>query len=111
MPDPMATGSLFPGFREHRTGPIFARVGGDGPPLLLLHGFPQTGAMWHKIAGGLAERFTVVVADLLGYGPSPSPPGRDTGPSSAGVPSSGAVGANLSSSVTVTITSGTIAPV
>ena len=69
------TATLFPGFREHRAGPIFARVGGAGPPLLLLHGFPQTGAMWHKISAGLAEHFTVVVADLLGYGDSDSPPG------------------------------------
>lgn len=76
MPD---TDSLFPGFREHRTGPIFARVGGAGPPLLLLHGFPQTGAMWHKIAPGLAERFTLVAADLLGYGASESPPGDGGG--------------------------------
>ena len=72
MPD---TDALFPGFREHRTGPIFARVGGAGPPLLLLHGFPQTSAMWHKIAPGLAQHFTVVAADLLGYGASDSPPG------------------------------------
>ena len=72
MPD---TETLFPGFREHKTGPIFARVGGDGPPLLVLHGYPQTGAMWHKIAPGLAEEHTLVVADLLGYGASDSPPG------------------------------------
>ena len=52
------TATLFPDFREHRSGPIFARVGGSGPPLLLLHGFPQTGAMWHKISAGLAEHFT-----------------------------------------------------
>ena len=73
------TETLFPGFREHRTGPIFARVGGSGPPLLLLHGYPQTGAMWHKIAPGLAEEHTVVVADLLGYGASDSPPGDSGG--------------------------------
>ena len=73
------TATLFPGFREHRAGPIFARVGGSGPPLLLLHGFPQTGAMWHKIAAGLAEQFTIVVADLLGYGASESPPGDGGG--------------------------------
>ncbi len=70
------TDALFPGFREHRSSSgeasIFARVGGEGPPLLLLHGFPQTGAMWHKIAPGLAEHFTVVVADLMGYGASES---------------------------------------
>ena len=73
------TEALFPDFQEHRTGPIFARVGGSGPPLLLLHGFPQTGAMWHKLAPGLAQQFTVVVADLLGYGASACPPGDGGG--------------------------------
>ena len=46
---------------------------GAGPPLLLLHGYPQTGYMWHKIAPRLAEHFTVVVADLRGYGDSDKP--------------------------------------
>ena len=46
---------------------------GTGPPLLLLHGYPQTGYMWHKIAPRLAEDFTVVVADLRGYGDSDKP--------------------------------------
>ena len=46
---------------------------GSGPPLLLLHGYPQTGYMWHKIAPRLAEDFTVVVADLRGYGDSDKP--------------------------------------
>ena len=49
---------------------IFAAVGGDGPPLLLLHGFPQTHVMWHRVAPELARRFTVVAADLRGYGAS-----------------------------------------
>ena len=44
--------------------------GGDGPPLLLLHGYPQSHMMWHKIAPRLAEDFTVVVPDLRGYGDS-----------------------------------------
>ena len=48
-------------------------VGGEGPPLLLLHGYPQTHVMWHKIAPQLAERFTVVVTDLRGYGDSSKP--------------------------------------
>jgi haloacetate dehalogenase len=52
---------------------IFLRVGGDGPPLLLLHGYPQTHAMWHKVAPALAEHFTVVAADLRGYGDSSKP--------------------------------------
>ncbi|HSK36138.1 MAG TPA: alpha/beta fold hydrolase, partial [Actinomycetota bacterium] len=53
---------------------IHLRLGGAGPPLLLLHGYPQTSAMWHRVAPGLAERFTVVAADLRGYGGSARPP-------------------------------------
>ena len=53
---------------------IHLRLGGGGPPLLLLHGYPQTSAMWHRVAPGLAERFTVVAADLRGYGGSAKPP-------------------------------------
>jgi haloacetate dehalogenase len=49
--------------------------GGDGPPLLLLNGYPQTHVMWHKIAPRLAEDFTVVAADLRGYGDSGKPHG------------------------------------
>src|SRR5919204_871835 len=49
--------------------------GGDGPPLLLLHGYPQTHVMWHKIAPRLAQEFTVVAADLRGYGDSDKPDG------------------------------------
>src|SRR5919109_5385623 len=48
--------------------------GGSGPPLLLLHGYPQTHVMWHRIAPRLARDFTVVVADLRGYGRSGKPP-------------------------------------
>jgi haloacetate dehalogenase len=47
--------------------------GGSGPPLLLLHGYPQTHIMWHKIADDLSERFTVVASDLRGYGDSSKP--------------------------------------
>ena len=49
--------------------------GGSGPPLLLLHGYPQTHVMWHKVALRLAQDFTVVASDLRGYGDSGKPPG------------------------------------
>ena len=50
-------------------------VGGDGPPLLLLHGCLQTHIMWRKVAPALAERYTVVAPDLRGYGESSEPRG------------------------------------
>jgi haloacetate dehalogenase len=56
---------------------IRLRHGGSGPPLLLLHGNPQTHVMWHKIASRLAEEFTVVTADIRGYGDSSKPPHSD----------------------------------
>ncbi|MBU2581483.1 MAG: alpha/beta hydrolase [Alphaproteobacteria bacterium] len=52
---------------------IHARIGGSGPPVLLLHGYPQMHVCWHKVAPRLAERFTVIVADLRGYGASSKP--------------------------------------
>jgi haloacetate dehalogenase len=58
-------------------GDIRLRHGGSGPPLLLLHGNPQTHAMWHKVAPSLARRFTVVCPDLRGYGGSFKPPVTD----------------------------------
>jgi haloacetate dehalogenase len=64
-------------------GTIHAMVGGTGPPLLLLHGYPQTHLMWHAAAPLLADRFTVVVADLSGYGDSFRPaPANDHAPHS-----------------------------
>src|SRR5688572_33249677 len=56
---------------------IRVRQGGSGPPLLLLHGHPQTHAMWHLVAPRLAEEFTVVATDLRGYGDSSKPFGDE----------------------------------
>ncbi len=68
---------LFPGFDTHRFkadgAEIFARIGGSGAPLLLLHGYPQTHVMWHPVAERLAQDFTLVIADLRGYGESSCP--------------------------------------
>ena len=55
-------------------GPLHTRTGGSGSPLLLLHGHPQTHAMWHLVAPALAKHFTVVLMDLRGYGDSGRPP-------------------------------------
>jgi len=72
---------LFPGFTTRHVATAGARihceVGGSGPPLLLLHGYPQTHAMWHRIAPRLAERYTVVCSDLRGYGDSSKPDGGE----------------------------------
>jgi haloacetate dehalogenase len=56
---------------------IHGRRGGEGPPLLLLHGIPETHLMWHRVAPALAERCTVVATDLRGYGASGTPPSAD----------------------------------
>jgi haloacetate dehalogenase len=70
---------IMPGFRwyDFDGGEVTIRtaVGGNGPPLLLLHGHPQTHLTWHKVAGTLAERFTVIASDLRGYGDSAKPDG------------------------------------
>jgi haloacetate dehalogenase len=86
-----ANQSMFPGFRQtfvHTRGVIVdgklaegavinTLIGGKGPPLLLIHGHPETHVCWHKIAGKLAERFTVVLTDLRGYGDSSKPDGGE----------------------------------
>ena len=68
---------LFPGYEAKwigtTSGRIFARVGGKGPPLLLLHGYSSTHVMWHNVAPKLDDRFTLVIADLPGYGWSDMP--------------------------------------
>jgi haloacetate dehalogenase len=73
----MSSGSLLKGFSRVELAvngtTINAERGGSGPPLLLLHGYPQTHAMWHRVAPALGERFTVVCPDLRGYGDSGKP--------------------------------------
>jgi haloacetate dehalogenase len=74
MPD---LADLYPGYASRwidtSAGKIFARVGGSGPPLLLLHGHPQSNVMWHRVTPALTGRFTLVIADLPGYGWSAAP--------------------------------------
>ncbi|MBT9317460.1 alpha/beta fold hydrolase [Leptothoe spongobia] len=69
---------MFPNFQgrmiQTSSTHIYIRMGGSGPPLLLLHGYPQTHIMWHRIAPQLAKHFTVVCTDLRGYGDSGHPP-------------------------------------
>jgi haloacetate dehalogenase len=69
---------VFEGFTARRIATSGAEIalltGGIGPPLLLIHGYPQTHAIWHKVAPRLAERFTLIVPDLRGYGASSKPP-------------------------------------
>ena len=72
---------MFAGFEKERVETPGAQIelvhGGDGPPVLLLHGYPQTHAMWHLVAPRLAQEFTVVAADLRGYGDSSKPFGDE----------------------------------
>jgi haloacetate dehalogenase len=71
------TDDLFPGFDLVdvlvKNVTVRARIGGAGPPLLLLHGYPQTHHLWHKVAERLRDRFTIIAADLRGYGASHRP--------------------------------------
>ncbi len=75
--DDDALADLYPGYESHwvptSAGRIFARTGGDGPPLLLLHGYPQTNVIWHQVAPELANHFKLIIADLPGYGWSDAP--------------------------------------
>jgi haloacetate dehalogenase len=68
---------VFEGFSEHRIATrgadIFALTGGDGPPLLLLHGYPQNHVMWRRVAPRLANSFSLIIPDLRGYGDSTGP--------------------------------------
>ncbi len=70
---------LFPGFSRKKVKTTSASINlvcaGEGPPVLLLHGYPETHAMWHRVAPDLARDYTVVCADLRGYGASSKPAG------------------------------------
>src|SRR5579863_8536974 len=72
---------FFPGFERRHIATTGAEInlvtGGSGPPLLLLHGYPQTHVMWHRVAPRLAQHCTVVATDLRGYGDSAKPAGGD----------------------------------
>jgi haloacetate dehalogenase len=68
---------LFPGFASRwidtAAGRIFARTGGEGSALLLLHGHPQTNVMWHRVSPAMARHFSLIIPDLPGYGRSDAP--------------------------------------
>ena len=72
---------MFPGFKISKVQTTGASInvvsGGQGPPVLLLHGYPQTHVIWHKVAPRLAAEFSLVIADLRGYGDSSKPPDGD----------------------------------
>jgi pimeloyl-ACP methyl ester carboxylesterase len=83
--DPQGAGSeFFEGFKREqiktRGATINVVYGGKGSPLLLLHGIPETHVLWRKVAPVLAQNFTLVIADLRGYGDSSKPPGTPSGP-------------------------------
>ena len=74
--------NVFEGFESRKVavseGEMFCRIAGSGPPLLLIHGHPQTHVMWHKTAPALAEHYNVIAADIRGCGDSMVPPSDDT---------------------------------
>jgi haloacetate dehalogenase len=74
---PSVSADLLPAFSSRRFrgagAEVFGRVAGHGPPVLLLHGYPQTHVCWHRLAHVLAKRYTVVACDLRGYGQSGQP--------------------------------------
>jgi haloacetate dehalogenase len=76
-----SSANFFPGFRRQTVltsgTTINVVVGGNGPPVLLLHGYPQTHVEWRKIAPELAKNYTLVIPDLRGYGDSGKPLGGD----------------------------------
>ena len=71
---------MFEGFEQDRIrladAEINLRMGGDGPPLLLVHGLMTAGYSWRYVLDGLGEHFTLVIPDLVGSGDSDKPPGR-----------------------------------
>src|SRR5712671_4900409 len=79
MPPQQTPAEFFEGFKHEQIQTAGATInvvyGGKGSPLLLLHGIPETHVLWRKVAPVLAENFTLVIADLRGYGDSSKPPG------------------------------------
>src|SRR5207248_936416 len=67
----------YPGFAikwiDTKSGRIVTRTAGAGPPLMMLHGHPQTNVMWHRVAPALAQHFSLMIPDLPGYGWSDAP--------------------------------------